>query len=392
MLDLTMAQSYMKDHSIDAWLVYDFRHHNPVMAQIIGEIPLVTRRMFLVIPADKPPFILAHRIDESQFSADSFPVACYTTWEEFQASLKDILKTYGRVAMEYSPGGTLPTSSWVDAGTIDLVRSLGVEVVSAANVFQLSAATWSSSAVESHRLACHLLAGIKDQSFEWVHHAIQNGAAITEYDVQEFILQRFVDNNLETEGRPVVAVNENSADPHYVPDADRHSPIQSGDWLLVDIWARIPGDENVYSDITWVAYIGHSVPSKNAEVFTAVKNARDLVINRLKDAWAQGDKLHGYELDRIARQSIADSGYGPYFNHRTGHSIGPGEFVHALGVNLDDFETHDTREILPGIGFSVEPGIYISEFGVRSEVNVYIDPDEGPTVTTPIQREIICIG
>jgi len=289
--------------------------------------------------------------------------------------------------MEYSPGGTVPGLSWVDAGTIDLVRGLGLEVVSAGNVFQVAAAAWDDRALRSHLSAAKTVESIKDEAFAFITATVDRG--VTEYDVQELIMTRFTAENLETEDRPVVAVNAHSGDPHYEPTRSAHSQIARGDWVLIDLWARAPGDANIFSDITWVGYVGEEPPPKHLEVFSVVKAARDAVVNRLRTAWDQNEPIQGYQLDRVARDLVSKQGYGPKFIHRTGHSIGPGQNLHALGVNLDDFETRDTRLIVPGIGFSVEPGIYLDEFGVRLEVNVFVDPKNGPTVTSSIQDSIL---
>jgi Xaa-Pro aminopeptidase len=233
---------------------------------------------------------------------------------------------------------------------------------------------------------------VKDAAFEFIRQRVRSGQPLSEYDVQQLIVQQFQDRHMETEHSPIVGVNQNSGNPHYEPTSQRHLPIQRGDWVLIDLFARYPGEQGVFADITWVAYLGTSVLEKYQAVFEIVKTARDRVVARLQEAWAAGERLEGWQVDDVARQHITDAGYGPYFVHRTGHSMGPGTSIHALGVNLDNLETHDTRTIQPGIGFSVEPGIYLPEFGVRSEINVYVDPKQGPVVTTPVQQEILLLS
>lgn len=389
MFDPKLAQTYMRENAIDAWLIYDFRGHNPVLSQVAGEGKFTTRRNFLFIPSNGEMTVIAHIIDRDQFTNLDCPIESYTAWPEIPDRLKQLLKGSRRVAMEYSPGGAIPTMTWVDGGTLELIRSLGVEVVSSADLFQVAAATWSKEALDSHLRASREVAAIKDAAFDYVRETIQAGQALTEYHVQEFIMGEFQDRNLETEHPPVVAVNENSSNPHYAPTSDQHLPITKGDWVLIDLWARYPGDQNVFADMTWVAYVGENVPAKYQTIFEVVKTARDRVVARLKEAWDAKESLQGWQVDMVARDYINQAGYGSYFVHRTGHSMGPGALVHALGVNLDNLETHDTRRILAGVGFSVEPGIYLPEFGVRLEIDVYVEPTEGPTVTTPVQEEII---
>jgi Xaa-Pro aminopeptidase len=379
MLNLDLARRYMQDNALDGWLIYDFRGHNPVMARIAGGGKFLTRRNFLFIAPTGEMHVLAHFIDRDQFAGLGARVASYSGWRDMLDLLKGLLQDRRRVAMEYSPQAAIPMMAWVDGGTLELIRSLGVEVVSSADLFQTAAATWSEAAVASHVRACRAVADIKDAAFDHIRQALRAGRPLTEYDVQELIMDRFRAAGLETEHRPVVAVNQNSGNPHYEPTPERHLPIRPGDWVLIDLWAREPGEENVFADMTWVGYAGDR---------PAVKAARDGVVARLQEAWTAGEPLQGWQVDMVAREAITRAGYGSYFVHRTGHSMGPGASIHALGVNLDNLETHDTRRVLPGVGFSVEPGIYLPEFGVRLEINVYVYPADGPIVTTPIQHDV----
>ena len=381
----------MQARSIDAWLVHDFRGNNPVMTQILGEHQ-ATRRSLLCLPGTGEPVLIVHRIDKEAFGRQQFKKCFYTTWQELRGAIADVLRPYARVAMEYSPGATIPTMATVDAGTIEVVRALGIEVVSSADLFQLAAASCNKEALKSHLSAAQHVSGVKDLAFAYIASSLRAGSRITEYDVQQFIHAEFANRDLETEDNVVVAVNENSGNPHYAPSSSEHSIIRTGDWILIDLWGRHPGQQNVFGDITWVAYAGSHPSEKQQRVFDVVREARDAVLSRLRDAWEAGDQLQGWQLDRTAREHIESAGFGEYFTHRTGHSIGPGRFLHALGVNLDSFETYDTRRVLPGIGFSVEPGIYLPEFGVRLEINVFVDPLEGITVATPAQNEIVCVA
>src|SRR3712207_3217561 len=293
--------------------------------------------------------------------------------------------------MEYSPGGANPAASWVDAGTIDLIRGLGLEIVSSADIFQATAAAWSDAALASHLDACRLVSEVRDVAFSYIRQSIGFGRSITEFDVQELIVSEFGRRNLETENRPIVAVNSHSGNPHYEPTSEHNALIRTGDWILVDLWARHPGHANVFADMTWVAYAGAEVPPRHRQIFDVVKSARDTVIRHLASAWERGERVQGWQLDRLARDRIAGEGFGDYFVHRTGHSIGPGGKLHALGANLDDYDTHDTRAILPRAGFSIEPGVYLPEFGVRLEVNAYMDPQRGPRIPTPTQDDVVLL-
>jgi Xaa-Pro aminopeptidase len=389
MFDLNLAQSYMHEYNFDVWLIYDFRGNNPVMWQVIGEKKITTRRCFLLIPQRGEPRLLVHLLDKLSFSSVPFSLEVYISWEDMRRKLENLLEGCSRVAMEYSPGAAIPMMSWVDGGTVDLVRSLGKEVGSSANIFQVAVASWTEDALSSHLRASKDVDEIKDAAFSYITRTIQEKGVVTEYEVQKFIMLEFKIRNMETEDFPVVAVNSNSANPHYMPTAQLHSIIKPGDWVLIDLWARYSGVQNVFADITWVGYVGENVPTKYLKIFEVVKNARDTVVRRLQQAWRDGERLQGWQLDVVARNVIENEGYGKNFIHRTGHSIGPGPSVHALGVNLDNLETHDTRSILPNIGFSVEPGIYMQEYGVRLEINVFIDPAKGPIVTTPLQGEVI---
>ncbi len=389
MIDLQRAQAYMRENRIQGWLVCDFRGSNPVLWQVLGRKSWTTRRCFLWVPAAGEARVLAHTIDRNQFAGTGMAVELYVSWPEMREKLAELVAGQGRVAVEYSPDGAIPAMSWVDGGTLDLLRGLGVEICSSADLFQVAAATWSQAALKSHLRACTEVAGVKDGAFEFIRQAIREGRPLSEYDVQEAMVQDFLRRGLELEGRPIVGVNANSGNPHYEPTPEVHLPIRKGDWVLLDLWGRFAGDEGVFADITWVGFAGSEVPEKHRTVFEIVRRARDAVVERLQAAWSRGEVLQGWQLDQVARQVIEAAGYGPYFLHRTGHGLGPGTSAHGLGVNLDDLETHDTRPVVPGVGFSVEPGIYLEEFGVRSEINVFMHPEKGPLVTTPLQEEIV---
>ncbi|WP_237155390.1 M24 family metallopeptidase [Oryzibacter oryziterrae] len=389
MFSLDAAQAFMAREGIDAWLLHDYRGSNPFFWAVLGESKAPTRRAFLVLPRSGRPLLLIHTIDQMFFIDVDHDKRIYRSWVEMEASLRDVLGPAARVAVDYSPGGAVPAASFIDGGTLDWLRASGYDLVTSADLFQVSATAWDDHAIASHHQACRHVAQIKDDAFDLVRQSIARGETITEYEVQQFITGEFSRLGLETEGQPVVQVNGHSGTPHYEPRPNDTASIGPGDWLLIDFWARLPGERNVYSDIAWGAYAGQTIPPRLQSVFGIVRAARDAALQALLAAWAAGDVLEGWQVDDVARGVIAAAGYADRFHHRTGHSMGPGKRLHALGVNLDNLETHDTRRILPRTGFSIEPAIYLPEFGVRLEINVYLDPRLGPSVTTPIQTEIV---
>lgn len=386
------VQSYMREQRIDAWLLWDFRGSNSIFAQVLPGKRWTTRRALLLIPAHGDASLLTHGIDHHQFNGVEVPKELYLSWRDLHAWLGKKLGGLTRVAMEYAPGGGLPVVSIVDGGTIELIRSLGHEVVSSANLIQVCVARWPEEAVAAHKSASSDVDKIKNEAFQFIREQIAAHRTVHEHEVQQFIMKRFEQSNLVASEAPIVAVNAHSGDPHYEPSEKNPTPICRGDWVLIDLWARRPKDPAVFSDITWVGFVGKDVPAKHREVFNVVKNARDRVVERAVAAWKNKETIQGWQLDEVARATIIDAGYSKFIRHRTGHSLSPGPMVHGVGFNLDNLETHDTREMLPGLGFTIEPGIYLPEFGVREEINVYVDPVSGPTVTSGIQTEPILIA
>jgi Xaa-Pro aminopeptidase len=314
-------------------------------------------------------------------------VTDYASRAQRLTALADLLESATNVAMEYSPQAALPLASRVDAGTLELVRNQGVEVVSSADLVAYATARWSPEQLASHRRTAQALT-------ETVHVAFAEagrryGAGVTEGDVAQFIRRTLASRGLAAPDGPIVAVNAHASDPHYEPPLSGSSPIRPGDWLLIDLWAREEGAEGVYADITWTAYVGSTVPERMQRVFDVVIGARYAAVIALERAFQQGRSLQGWEVDKVARDFVDETGYGAHFTHRLGHSIG--REVHGNGPNLDGFETLDTRLLVEGMGFSVEPGVYLPDFGVRSEIDVYLGP-QGPEVTTPPQREVVRIG
>jgi Xaa-Pro aminopeptidase len=394
-MNLDAIQSFMRSRQIEAWLVHDFRGNNPVLTQLLPGKRWTTRRAALLIPARGEASLLTHMIDAEQFKASGVAVVQHLRWQEYRDWMFRSLSGCARVAMEYSAGCMLPVMSIVDAGTVELVRSQGCDVVSSADLVQASVAVWSAEARRNHADASRKVADIKDGAFALIRERLAASKPVTEYEVQQWIMSRFAAEGLETPDPPIVGVNEHSGDPHFEVSATSPRAIKKGDWILIDLWARVPGDENIYSDITWCGYAGSVVPDKHRRVYEAVRAARDACLARVQRAWSEKRTIQGWEADEAAREQIVKAGFERFIRHRTGHSLSPGPKVHGIGVNIDNTETHDTREILPGIGFTIEPGIYLPPsdggFGVRLEIDVHVDEAEGPRVTSCLQEEIVLV-
>ena len=385
-------QEALRTEGLDGWLFYCFRGSDPISENVLAldRSQLTTRRWSYFVPAEGEPQKVVHAIES--WVLDSLPgrKRVYLPWEALHEELKAAMHGAKRVAMQYSPMNAIPYVSRVDAGTVELVRSFGIEVVTSADLVQRFEAVWTADQLETHLYAARNLREIVDEAFSEVGRRIREHISTDEFGIQEFIWDRFRERGLISSDRPIVAVNAHSADPHYVPDQHRTSPIEQGDFLLLDIWAKQPDTGAVYGDITWTGFVGESVPDRHETIFQVVRNGRDAAISRVRDGHSASDPLHGWEVDDAARQSITDAGYGEYFIHRTGHSIH--EEDHGNGANIDNLETRDDRKLLEGTCFSIEPGVYLSgDFGVRSEVDVFLSPD-GPIVTgTPIQEKVVRI-
>ncbi len=396
-MNLPELQSFMRQQKIDAWVLYDFRGSNFVLARLLAGKRWTTRRVYLVVPATGEPTALVHGIDAAQFDnlqlmGTAVRKKVYLSWPQIAQDLGSLLAGCSRVAMEYAPGCSLPVVSIADAGTVEMVRSLGLEVLSSANIIQHSIARWSADAVRLHTDASTKVANIKDEAFAMIRSSLAANKPVHEHEVQHFIMTRFAAQGLETAEEPIVGVNAHSGDPHFSPSKDKPTLIKKGDWVLIDLWARVPGEDNIFSDITWVGFAGRDVPAKHREVFNAVKAARDASLARAVDGWKRKELVQGWQLDDAAREKLIGAGFEKYIRHRTGHSLSQGPAVHGLGMNLDNLETHDSREMLPGLGFTIEPGLYLPEFGVRLEINVYADPHKGPVVTSCVQDDIVLLA
>ena len=380
------AQEFLSQEGIPGWLVYDYRQANPVFWLVVSASGHVTRPCYFYLPAEGEPTLLVQQVDAGKFADSGVQVTVYSSRDSMLTALRGLISGVRKVAMEYSPENSLPRVSRVDAGTVELVRSLGPEVVSSADLVQYATHQWTPEQLADHRVTADKLGLIVNEAFTYAGERLAEG--VTEFQVAEFIRKRFAEENIASPDGPIVAANANASDPHYEPSAARTSAIKQGDWLLIDLWAKGTADGSVYADITWVAYVGDTVPARQQEIFDIVIGARDTALHYLEDAHNQGTEILGWQADQVAREFISSRGYGEYFTHRLGHSIG--FEVHSEAVNLDGFETHDTRRIIPGICFSIEPGIYLPEFGVRSEIDVFMSAD-GPYASSPVQHEVVLI-
>jgi len=388
-MDLDQIQSTLRESGLDGWLFYDHHHRDPIAYRVLRiNPPMCTRRWFYLIPAAGDPSKLIHRVERQNLAGLPGREIQYSSWKEQHEGLKKILEGKRRIAMQYSPLNNIPYVGLVDAGTIELVKSLGVEVVSSADLVQLFEARWSEEALASHLEAGKVVHAAVRAGFAAILDAARSGKRISEYGVQQEMRRIFDAGGVVTDEGPVAAVNRNSANPHYMPLREDSQPIGANDFVLLDVWGKMNRPGAVYFDITWTGFVGAEVPRRYAEIFEIVREARDGAVDFIQAALKKQRTIRGYEVDDVAREIITRRGYGPYFVHRTGHSIG--EDVHANGANIDNFETRDTRQIIPGICFSIEPGIYLEEFGVRSEVNVFV-AESGARVTGEIQTAIVPI-
>ncbi len=390
-MNLTEIQKALREEGLDGWLFFDHHHRDPLAYRVLKLRPErePTRRWYYFIPAVGEPRGLVHRIEPRMLDALPGAKLPYAGWEQQLQGLRTLLEGCSRVAMQYSPRCAVPYVSMVDGGTIDLVRELGAEVCSSANLIQVFEARWNQAQLDAHLKAAAIVDEIRREAFAEIGRRLRNAEPGSEWDIKEFILKAFANQGLVTDHGPIVAVNENSADPHYEPSRERNRDIRANDWVLIDLWAKVDAPEGVYYDVTWTGYCGSAVPDRMAKVFGIVTRARDLAVEFVQQAVASGQPPCGYEVDDVARGHIREQGYGSQFVHRTGHSIG--REVHGAGANMDNLETHDERRIIPWSCFSVEPGIYADGFGVRSEVDVFVDETRA-FVTGEVQREPVVIA
>jgi Xaa-Pro aminopeptidase len=392
MFDLAAVQAAIREQGFDGWLLYDFRGSNVLAQRVVGLAEKkLSRRWFYFVPATGEPRKLAHAIEPA--SLDGLPgknKIVYRRWQELEAGVGSLLVGAKRVAMEYSPRNWNPYIGKVDAGTIELVRSFGVDVQPSGDLIQQFEATWDADQEASHLAAAKVTDAAYGVAWAFIAEKVKAGGT-TELDVQKRIMDHFAANGCTTYSPPIVGVGPHSGDPHYEPTPQTNTPVKAGDFLLIDLWAKLDKPRAVYSDLTRVGYVGREVPEKYTKVFDIAAAARDAGIATVRQAFAAGRPITGAEVDDATRAVIDKAGYGDQFTHRTGHNIG--QEVHGNGAHIDGLETRDDRRLMPRTCFSIEPGIYLPEFGVRTEVNVYIDRDGRVHVTGgELQTEIVRIG
>jgi Xaa-Pro aminopeptidase len=391
-IDVAAVQSALTADKIDGWLLYDFRGLNPIAADLTAVARqgghLATRRWFYLIPATGAPRGLVHAIEPHSLAHLPGTTERYAGREQLDAGLRRLLSGLRRIAMEYSPNCAIPYVSRVDGGTIELVRQTGVEVVSSGDLVQQFAAVWNDDERETHRQAADRLYRIKDRAFEEIRRRMSDGIPTTEYDIQERMVTWFRDEGLISDSPPVVSAGENSGNPHYLPTATAHRAIRPEELVLLDLWGKLDRPGAVFADITWMGYTGRRAPDHQLKAFEATCAARDAAVTLVQRAVAAGQEIRGWQVDRAASSILRSAGYGDRILHRTGHSLG--EEVHGNGVNMDDYETHDDRRLLPGTGFTIEPGIYFQDFGIRSEINMIVQTRDA-VVTGPLQSEIVAL-
>jgi Xaa-Pro dipeptidase len=399
-------QRALRDAQLDGWLFYDFRKSDPLAYRILLLDPhaFASRRWAYYIPATGEPVKIVHRIEQEKLDALPGRSLVYLRWQQLHAHLRDALgikddaqqeqqtvSRTPRIAMQYSPNNNIPYVSRVDAGTVELIRSFGAEPVTSADLVQVFEAVWTPEQKEMHDTAADHIHRIILEAFAEIARRIRKDEPTTEYDIQQFMVRRFEDANMTSDNDPpIVAVNANSASPHYVPSQTRHSPIRRGDFVLLDVWAKLKKPGSVYADQTWTGFVGETVPDDHARIFEIVSSARDAAVAFLREQIGAGKQLRGAEVDDVSRGVIERAGFGEQFTTRTGHSIG--EEVHGNGANIDNLETPDARRIIPQTCFSIEPGIYQQNlFGLRSEIDVYVGDGEIEVTGQPIQTEVVPI-
>lgn len=405
-MNLSQVQTYLREQGYDGWLLYNFRDLNPIALAVVGLAHGGSRRWFCWIPAQGQPRWLIHAIESNMFNdlppELQGPQTRYVSWQDMAAALPQIMGaqpgTRPRIVMEYSPGNAIPFISRIDAGIKEVVeQATQAEIHSSADVAQLVLAVLSDAQMATHRQAAAVCLEAKERAFDFIAAKLKAGERITEFEAAQYVANLLPTLGMESH-MPIVSVNANAADPHYGPSAHRHREIREGDMILIDLWSRPPGHaSNCFADLTWTAYAGKRTPDKVRGVFEVVAAGRDAAVQYIQSQLDAGKVVHGHEVDAVTRRLIAAAGFGPYFIHRTGHSLGP--TGHYLGVNIDNLETQDRRALLPGVMFTIEPGIYMPEFnfddspiakglGIRSEINCFMHADRVEVTTLPLQTEV----
>ncbi len=393
-MDLEALQAALRAQGLDGWLFCDHHHRDPMAYRILGlpERSMASRRWFYFVPAAGEPVKLAHRVEPRMLDALPGRQEYYLAWTELHRKLKAMVGGTKTIAMQYSPDNNIPYVGLVDAGTVELIRSFGPAIATSADLVQQFEATFGDEGLKSHTWAGERVCRIKDETFAAMKKALDSGARVTEYEFKEQIVRRFEEEGLTCEGEsPIVGFNDHPADPHFEPTLGNAYTLKKGDTILLDLWARRIEPVGIYYDITWCAFAGPSPPAKYVEIFRVVRDARDAAVEFVSRRLDAGTPMHGYEVDDVCRKVVRDAGYGDYFLHRTGHSIGT--TVHGNGANIDNLETKDDRLIVPGTCFSIEPGIYLAgSMAVRSEVDVFVTPAGKAEIVGPSQEDLVLVG
>jgi Xaa-Pro dipeptidase len=388
--DVDAVQQSLKAEGLDGWLLYDFHGSNPIAARLLGTAngtKMTTRRWFYLVPATGEPRALVHAIERRTLDALPGEKAVYAGRQQLDAGLTKLLSGMKRVAMEYSRNCAIPYISRIDAGTLELVRNRGVDVESSGDLVQQFEAVWDAHALATHREASQALYRVKDRAFELIARRARDGETMTEFAIQQHMTAWFEEEGLVSDAPPVVAAQENAGDPHYMPTARRTRQIRQNELVLLDLWGKKKDDPNaVFADITWVGFTGRNIPADTIRAFDAICRARDAAVALVQESARGHRDLRGWQVDRAARDVLEGAGFGERILHRTGHNLG--RDVHGNGVHMDDYESHDDRRLIPGTGFTIEPGLYFESFGVRTEINMYYG-ERDALVTGPLQREIV---
>ncbi len=389
-MNIDKIQEYLKENKLDGWLMSDFHGRNEIAMRILNIKGMLTRRFFYFIPADGKPIALIHKVEKNIFKNLGGDHLYFSSYTQLESNLKEILDGHFLIAMEYSPNGRLPYIGLVDAGTIELIRSYGVEIVTSADMVAHFLAKLNDQQVESHQKAAILVNQIKDNAFAFIKESLDSNKKVTEYDVTQFIRGQFKNNNMVTDHSPICGVDANAGNPHYEPTAEVAAEIKKGQLILIDLWAKLNQDDAVFADITWMGFAGskQEIPEKYSKIFSVLAQARDKAVETLKEKIGR-QEVYGSEIDDACRNVIEDAGFGDYFVHRTGHSITTD--VHGTGPNIDNLETEDSRKLQIGHLFSIEPGIYLDDCGFRTEIDVYITANGPEIATLPLQTEILAL-
>jgi Xaa-Pro aminopeptidase len=385
-------QKALQQDKLDGWLFYSFRGSDPISENILrlDHAKFTTRRWFYFVPATGAPQKIVHAIETGTLDDLPGDKHVYLPWQQLHELLRQSLAGSNKIAMQYSPMNAIPYISRVDAGTLELIRSFGVDVVSSADLVQVFEAVWSAEQLETHLYAAKHMRQIVDEIVKEVRRRVTDNVPVNEVEIQNFLLRQYEQRDLMAGHPPIVAINEHSADPHFAPNLEDNLQMKKGDFLLVDMWSKRKAAHAVYDDITWTFFIGESVPAEHQKIFNVVRDGRDAAIRALQGRYPSGEVLYGWQIDDEARKSITNAGYGDFFLHRTGHSIH--EEVHGNGANIDNLETQDSRRLMARTCFSIEPGVYLKgTFGVRSEVNMYLSDKEAVVTGLPIQTEVLPI-